>query len=139
MHDHDQWHRADDGNRREALLDVERNGLAEERGIDRMAGDGTHQQRVAVGRTVGHHAGADAAGGAGAIVDCDLLPQFGGKLLCHGAPDDVCRAARRIGNHQPDRLDRICRRQDRLHRLRQTRSRAEQQARGKRPGKHRQK
>ena len=59
---------------------------ARERAVD--------QDRVAVGRRLRHHVGADRAAGAGAVLDDDILSELPADLLHHDARDDVARTAR---------------------------------------------
>jgi hypothetical protein len=66
-----------------------------------------HQQRVAVGRSLGDGFGADLAGGAGPVLHHDLLAHAFREPLRERARQDVGDAARRKRHDNVDRLARI--------------------------------
>ena len=77
---------------------------------DVRVGDETvehRQQRVAVGRRLGHGVGADDAAGAGAIVDDYRLAEHFRELRRDRARDDVGDAARRRRHDHADRFGRV--------------------------------
>jgi hypothetical protein len=61
-------------------------------------------QGVAVGRRLHDVEPADAAAGAGLVVDDDRLAELLGELLADDAGDDVARPARGEGDDDADRL-----------------------------------
>ncbi len=61
------------------------------------------QQRIAVGRRARHELGADAAAGAGAVVDHHRLSERLADLIADDAADNVGIAAGRERHDQPDR------------------------------------
>ena len=71
-----------------------------------MGRDRHHQQRVAVGRGLGRHVGADAAAGARPVLDNDLLAQRLAELLGGHARQDVGRLAGRGRDDDAQRLGR---------------------------------
>ena len=103
-HEH-QRHGADDGHRREALLDVVGDAAAIQGGIDRMAGQRAHQQGVAVG-------GALATWSAPIL---PAAPAFSTTTVCPSAPVSSWASTRPItsvappgiGHDQPYRLVRV--------------------------------
>jgi hypothetical protein len=74
---------ADDaGDRGEVLLlVVGKLALSVKRRIDREGPGLRHQQRIAVGRRLGHGLGAEHVGGAALVFDHDLLPPPFGEPL----------------------------------------------------------
>ena len=73
---------------------------------DHVRGGGD-QQRVAVGRGPRDDTGADRSARAGPVVDERLNARNLRELGHDDAPRRVRRAARRVRNHDPDRLRRI--------------------------------
>ena len=70
-------------------------------------GQGVDEQRVAIGRRVFRHLGADHASGAAAIVDDDLLAKHLAQVRAQNARDEIDAAARRKRRDDTNRLDRI--------------------------------
>ncbi|MNN47293.1 hypothetical protein D3C81_1617090 [compost metagenome] len=68
---------------------------------------GQHQQRVTIGRGLGHGFSADGARGAGAVVDHHGLLQVLAHFLADDAGSGVGRAAGRERHDEPDRLVRV--------------------------------
>src|SRR6516165_1133469 len=96
------WKPHQQGDRLEVAGDVEIE-LGVEEGIDGDRTDRAHQQRVAVGRRLRHKAGADAASGAGFILDYEWNPEFRLQVLLQDAREQVRRSARRERHHDGDR------------------------------------
>ena len=65
------------------------------------------QDRVAVGRRFRHLGSADIAGGAGDVLDIDLLAELLGELLRHKPREGVSRPTRRKGHDRAHRPGRI--------------------------------
>ena len=80
MNDHDLRHARDQREQGKILLPVERHLAHHERngGQRRSAVDAN---RVAVGRTLGEGVDPGQAAGAGAVLDDDLLAEFGAKSV----------------------------------------------------------
>ena len=78
-----------------------------ERGIDRERAGAAEAERVAVGLRARDLAGRDAAAGAAAILDHDLLAERRAHPVGDDARHGVVAAARRVGNDQGDRAGRI--------------------------------
>jgi hypothetical protein len=76
--------------------------LAVERGADGVGLRG-QQQRVAVGRALGHHLAADRCAGTGLVLDDDLLLQAPAELLGNRAHRPIDRTARRERHDDVDR------------------------------------
>ncbi len=77
---------------------------------DRRDGIGRHvadHQRVAVRRRVRHVLERDDAERAGLVLHVERLAEALAQLIGENAPDDVGRAARRVGHDDLDRLRRI--------------------------------
>src|SRR5262249_29695047 len=91
--------------RREILHRIVGDVLEQER-IGRMRAVGAHQQRVAVARRLSHIGGRDAAIGALAIVDDDVLVESDTERLRDDAGDNVGTAA---GAERHDDCDRPAR------------------------------
>jgi hypothetical protein len=106
--------RPDQADRREVGLGVEIDLLVERR-VGGEDGVVAGEQRVAVGRRVGHGLGRDVAAGARPVVDDDRLPQDLLKLAAEDAGEHVARPARREGDHQHDRPGRVVRGARRRH------------------------
>ena len=79
-------------------FDGSNGSLRVDRGADRQRADVAQQQRVAVGRRLGHEVGAEVAVGAGLVLDDHGLLERLRQRLADGAGDDVGRAARRVGH-----------------------------------------
>ena len=96
-------HLADQRHRRKARDAVVGHGL-----VEILVGDGgadrAQQQRVAVGRRLGHQLGADIAAGTGLVVDDHLLAPRLGEVLRHDAAQQVGRSGRRERHHHADLL-----------------------------------
>src|SRR5207253_1529434 len=97
---------AEEHDRREILLDVERQVLVEA-GIYHERRAEAPQERVAVGLCVRGDFGRDVSGGAGAVVDDDLLPKELRELRRDDASERVRAAARRVRDEETDRSRRI--------------------------------
>ena len=95
---------ADDHHRLEILHRVERQ-LGIERLVHRVGVEDEHEG-VAVGRALRHVLGADDAGGAGAVLDDELLLERLAELGGEQARQRVDRAARRVGRDELDGLGR---------------------------------
>ena len=80
---------------------------AEEMRIDRERPGIAHQQRVAIGRRLGHEGRADTAAGAGLVLDDEGLPERGAQPLGDRARIEVGAAAGRERHHDGDRSRRI--------------------------------
>ena len=91
--------------RREVSLGIER-GLLEEKGIDQQ-GIIPHQQRMAVGVRLRHHAGTDIAAAAGTIVDDHPLGPALAEPLRQDAGEGVEAATGCRRHHDPHRPRRI--------------------------------
>ncbi len=89
----------DQRDRREVLRRVVGHRLVEAR-IDRMRGQRAHQDRVAVGRRLRDHVGADVAAGAGLVLHNHRLAPHLGELLRDEAAGDVERSAGRERHDQ---------------------------------------
>ena len=74
--DHDIGRDRDLAHRGEVALDVVRQLRTHSR-VDSMRARVADDQRVAIGRRLGHDVGTDDASGAGMILDKDLLPKRG--------------------------------------------------------------
>ena len=72
---------------------------------------------VAVGRGLRRRGGADRPGGAGAVVDDDLLSELRGELRTENARDLIDRTAGRERRDDPDWLGRPGLRRGRCYRL----------------------
>ncbi|MNK86304.1 hypothetical protein D3C87_1062120 [compost metagenome] len=75
--------------------------------IDGQDARGAEQQRLAIGRGLGHHGGADIAARARAVLDDDRLLERNRQALGQQASDHVGRSAGREGHDQRDRTLRI--------------------------------
>jgi hypothetical protein len=98
-------HPRDAGDGRDVAQEVERQTLVKGR-IDAIGGV-DQQDRVAVGRGVHHHLGADVVAGAGPVVDHELLAEMLGKVLAQDSRQDVGGSGGRIGHHPFHRPGRI--------------------------------
>jgi len=65
------------------------------------------QDRVAIGRRFRHLGSADIAGGAGDVLDIDLLAELLGELLRHKPRKGVGHSTRRKGHDRAHRPGRI--------------------------------
>jgi hypothetical protein len=95
---------------REILEDIVGQFRAIQRGRDGVRAVVGHEQRVAVGRGLGHQGAAHRAAGTRAILHHDLLAQPLRQLLCQDAAERVGVAAGRLRHDQPDRPRREGRR-----------------------------
>ena len=93
------------GHRHQVLGRVERHLRVQVR-IDRHRAARAHEQRVAVGRLLGHEVAGDVAVGAGAVLHHHRLAQRLRQRLRHGARDLVGGAAGREAHDHADRLGR---------------------------------
>jgi hypothetical protein len=105
VNDHDFRHARDQCEQGEILLPVERHLAHHERngGQRRCAVDAN---RVAVGRTLGEGIDPGQAAGACAVLDDDLLAQFGAKSVSQRAREQIGGTA---GRERHDQLDGFCR------------------------------
>ena len=71
--------------------------------VDGVGRHRAHDQRVAVGRRLGHQVGADVAARAGTVLDDDRLAQRAAHLLGQHAGHGVERAAGRVRHHEAQR------------------------------------
>ncbi|MNY14496.1 hypothetical protein D3C86_1476730 [compost metagenome] len=65
------------------------------------------QQRVAIGRRLGHHRAADISRGTGLVVDHDLLAKALAQPVRNHTGAGIRNAARRERHDQPDRARRV--------------------------------
>src|SRR3954466_2965424 len=93
MHGDERWRRRDERDGDEVVQRVV--GRARQQELIRDERNGIDEERIAVGRRVHHHLGADHPGRAGAVVDHHLLAQALRKLRCGQPADDVHAPARR--------------------------------------------
>jgi hypothetical protein len=77
--------------------------VAEHEFVQSERGRARHQDGISVGQRLGGGHRADIAGGAGTVVDHELLTELVGEVLRHAAPQQVHRAARRERDDQRDR------------------------------------
>jgi len=119
VHQHDQ-RRADRDRHRRQVDGEPETDIGVERLVHRVARIG-HEQRVTVGRRAHGELGGDVGGAARTVLDHERLAEPLRQPLRHHARGDICRAARRDGDQDPDRAGRIGlrvrrRRQGRQHR-----------------------
>ncbi|MNS48014.1 hypothetical protein D3C72_805710 [compost metagenome] len=119
-------HRRHDRHRREILDRVVRQ-VGEQPGVDGVRGHRAHDQRVAVGRRLGHQIGADIAARARPVLHDHGLAERTAHLFGQHAGHGVQRAAGRVRHDKADRLGRE------ISGLRQG-GRAERQGGGQRHG-----
>src|SRR5262249_10742569 len=72
--------------------------------IDGQRRVGREEQRVAIGRRLGHEVGPDVAAGAGAVFDDDRLAPGFRQPRPQETGQDIDRAARRIGHDDANRM-----------------------------------
>ena len=106
VHHHGVGHIGEQRERGEILHAVERHG-GEQSVVHGVHAHGVEQDGVAVGRRARDRAGADVAGGAGAVLDHDRLAHRLMQMLADDARQDVGRAAGRPRHDQRDRTARI--------------------------------
>ena len=102
MRQHHVCRRGDLHNRRKIFFRMKRQ-LRRETDIRRMA-DRHHQQRIAVGRGLRRHFGADDAARAGAVFHDDVLAQLLLQRLGAQARDEIRAAAGSVGHDDAHRL-----------------------------------
>ena len=73
-------------------------------GREHVRGHAGDDERVAVGLGTRHRLGADETAAAGAVLDEELLAEHRAELLAEHAPQEVVRAAGRVGHDHPHRL-----------------------------------
>jgi hypothetical protein len=98
--------RQDHGDRREVLHRIEGRVRIRERGDGQRRIDG-EQQRVAVGRRLGHRRVADDAARARTILDDERLLQVFAEALAEQPRDHVGRSTGGIGHDHAHRLYRV--------------------------------
>ena len=105
VHDHDVRHTGHQRDRCKVLLWVERH-LAVQRLVDAVRAHRAHQQRVAVGRRLGHDIGAHVAPRPGAVLHHEGLAESLAQLGRNRARQNVGGAAGRKWHDDFDRLGR---------------------------------
>jgi len=107
MRDEQQWRRVQGHDRREIAQGVIRQLLVEGSGdgVGREIGE---EQRVPVGRRLGHEVGRDGGAGTRSVLHDHLLAERFRDLGGRRARERVGRPSRRERHHQPDRLYREC-------------------------------
>src|SRR5262249_50067930 len=73
-------------------------------GIDRQAAHRPYEERVSIGRRLGHEVRADVTAAPSAVVDDDLRPQTLREPLRSDPRNDVRATPRREGHDHPHRL-----------------------------------
>ena len=99
----DEGHVGERGDGAEIGLRVERQFFVDA-DVDRMRTDIRHQQRVAIGRRLGHHVHADIAARAGAVFNHHRLPPFLRQLLTNDPRQRIRCTARRLRNDNAHRF-----------------------------------
>ena len=107
VYDEDQRHRADDRDRREVLLKVEVRCCLLQGGIDRVAGQSAHEQRIAIRLRPRRRSRPEIAAGPCPVVDHHLLAEPLRQLLRQHAADDVSGTTCRVGHDHHDGPGRV--------------------------------